>query len=139
MNTNSPLFYEIPPDCDINSSWLSIVNTKLRSCGFTRAGVADRMNKALRVFKVEVDEDQLNSWFSPSSNQHMPVEYLSALMWAITCNEIADALLAPLYFKTADIQAEMRAQHAQIEAEKQKLIKLQNQIEKSLLRNEANI
>ena len=69
----------------------------------------------------------------------MPIEYLPALMWALKCSEIADILLAPLYFKTADIQAEMLVQHAQIEAEKQKLIELQSQIEKSLLRDEVKL
>ncbi|OHU85507.1 MULTISPECIES: hypothetical protein [Pseudoalteromonas] len=123
---------EIPPDCDVYHQFVHCVNACMRRCGFTRAGLATRMNQALKVLEVEVDEAKLNKWFAPSQPNHMPIHYLPALCWATKSMEPVNILLSPLMFKAFDQRAQLLQKHAEMEMQKQQIEKSQQEILNSI-------
>ena len=123
---------QVPPDCDVYHQFVHCVNASMRRCGYTRAGLSTRMNQALKVLEVEVDETKLNKWFAPSQPAHMPIHYLPALCWAIRSIEPINLLLGPLMFKAFDQRAQLLQQHAEMEMKKQQLEKSQQDIINSI-------
>lgn len=126
---------DVPPNCDVFHQFTHTVNTHMRQSGYTRAGLADRMNQALRVMEVQVDEAKLNKWFAPSQPTNMPVHFLPALLWALQTIAPANELLKPLLFSAVDQHGKMLQQHGQLEMEIQEKLQMQNDIQSMLLSN----
>ncbi|KZW99469.1 hypothetical protein JL49_17085 [Pseudoalteromonas luteoviolacea] len=112
---------EIPPDCEILHHFSQCVNACMRRCGFTRNGLAQRMNAALKVDIVEVDEGKLNKWFAPSQPTSMPIQYLPALCWAIKSVEPANVLLMPLMYSASDERAKKLQEASECEVQMREL------------------
>ncbi|NUZ10178.1 hypothetical protein HUZ36_05235 [Pseudoalteromonas sp. McH1-7] len=112
---------DIPPDCDVYHQFVHTVNSCMRRCGYTRAGLAARMNQALKVLEVEVDETKLNKWFAPSQTMHMPIHLLPALCWALKSMEPSNILLGPLMYKAVDLRAQKLQQSAEYDVQIEQL------------------
>ncbi|AOT08239.1 hypothetical protein [Pseudoalteromonas luteoviolacea] len=112
---------EIPPDCEVLHRFSQCVNACMRRCGFTRNGLAQRMNAALKVDVVEVDEGKLNKWFAPSQPTSMPIQYLPALCWAIKSVEPANILLMPLMYSASDERAKKLQEASECEVQMREL------------------
>lgn len=129
MSINKTLFEsEQSPDCDVYLQFANCVNSIVRRSGYSRSGIADRMNSALKSMEVLVDESKLNKWFAPSQPQQMPVQYLPALCWAIKSMEPVNILIAPLQYKVVDERAQQLQKHAELEVQKKNLEQEQAQI-----------
>lgn len=129
MSINKTLFEsEQSPDCDVYLQFANCVNSIVRRSGYSRSGIADRMNSALKSMEVLVDESKINKWFAPSQPQQMPVQYLSALCWAIKSMEPVNILIAPLQYKVVDERAQKLQKHAELEVQKKNLEQEQAQI-----------
>ncbi|MBQ4814271.1 hypothetical protein J8M20_23085 [Pseudoalteromonas luteoviolacea] len=120
---------QTPPDCEVLHQFTHCVNACMRRCGYTRTGLATRMNEALKVNKIEVDEGKLNKWFAPSQPTAMPIHYLPALLWAVKSTEPADILLAPLMYTAVNERAlklkevsEYEVQIRKLQQEKESLL-----------------
>jgi len=131
--TASWLTSETPPPCDVYHQFAHIVNTHMRQSGYTRAGIADRMNQALQAFEVQVDETKINKWFAPSQPTNMPAHYLPALLWALQTIAPANELLKPLLFSAVDQHGKMLQQHGKLQMEIQEKRQVQQEIEDQLL------
>lgn len=132
IELGSILKAERAPACDVYHTFIHSVNACMRTSGYTRAGLADRMNSALKVHEIEVDEGKLNKWFAPSQPQSMPIHYLAALCWALKSMEPANILLEPLLHIAVDQRAQLLQRHAELELQKQASIKEQNDILRTL-------
>lgn len=129
MSINKTLFEsEQSPDCDVYLQFANCVNSIVRRSGYSRSGIADRMNSALKSMEVLVDESKINKWFAPSQPQQMPVQYLPALCWAIKSMEPVNILIAPLQYKVVDERAQQLQKHAELEVQKKNLEQEQAQI-----------
>lgn len=124
---------DVPPNCDVFYQFTNTVNTCMRQSGYTRAGLAERMNQALQAMEVQVDEAKLNKWFAPSQPTSMPVHFLPALLWALKSIAPANELLKPLLFSAVDQHAKMLQQHGQLEMEIQEKQQVQQEIQAMLL------
>lgn len=129
MSINKTLFEsEQSPDCDVYLQFANCVNSIVRRSGYSRSGIADRMNSALKSMEVLVDESKINKWFAPSQPQQMPVQYLPALCWAIKSMEPVNILITPLQYKVVDERAQKLQKHAELEVQKKNLEQEQAQI-----------
>ncbi|MBQ4879655.1 hypothetical protein J8M21_20770 [Pseudoalteromonas luteoviolacea] len=131
--TGNNIESEQPPYCDVQTEFIHCVNNCMRTTGYTRRGLAKRMNEALQALEIEIDENKLNKWFALSQSTSMPIHYLPALLWALNSTEPADVLLAPLVIKAVDNRAILLQEAAQcdfeikkLEARKQKLFEKVN-------------
>ncbi|ALU41924.1 hypothetical protein [Pseudoalteromonas rubra] len=104
---------QTPPDCDVLAAFSHAVNACMRRSTFTRAGLADRMNRALQVHEVKVNEGNLNRWFAPSQPTNMPIQYLPALLWALKSIEPLNILIEPIIYKAVNQHALMMQDVAQ--------------------------
>lgn len=129
---------ESAPNCDVYHLFAHCVTQAIKLTGFTRHGVAERMNQALQVHEIEVDQNKLNKWFAPSQPQHMPIHYLPALCWAIKTEEPANVLLKPLLFSAVDQRAKMLQQHGQLQIEIEQRNQLQQEITQTLMGGISN-
>ena len=126
---------ESAPACDVYHAFAHTVNGCMRQSGFTRKGLASRMNEALEALEVQVDEVKLNKWFAPSQPNHMPIHYLPALLWALQSIAPANALLLPLLFSAVDQRAKMLQRHGQLQIEIEERKHMQQDIQSTLLGN----
>jgi hypothetical protein len=117
MIANKLLIADTAPDCDATAAFNHQVNTLFRTCGYTRAAIATRMNEALNAHECIVTAQLLNKWFSPNDPKQMPVQYLPALMWAVKSAEPANVLLAPLDLIAASPHGEQIALKTYLEAQ----------------------
>ncbi|MEC4091819.1 hypothetical protein [Pseudoalteromonas rubra] len=117
-NTDDNIFEsQTPPDCEVLSSFSHSVNACMRRSGFTRAGLAERMNRALQAHQVEVDEAKINRWFAPSQPTFMPVHFLPSLIWAVKSPEPANILLEPIMYRAVNQRELMLQKTAQLDLE----------------------
>ncbi|AZZ98270.1 hypothetical protein [Pseudoalteromonas sp. R3] len=108
---------QTPPDCEVLAAFSHAVNACMRRSGFTRAGLADRMNRALQAHEVEVNEGNLNRWFAPSQSTNMPIQYLPALLWALKSIEPLNILVEPIMYKAVNQRELMMQDVAQADIE----------------------
>ncbi|MBB31939.1 MAG: hypothetical protein CMK63_07235 [Pseudoalteromonadaceae bacterium] len=120
MNSNSILNAEEAPNCDVRYLYLAALNKAIQDSGYSRPRIADRMNDALAGDAV-INAGKLNKWLAPSSEQSMPMEYLSAFCWAVGNVSIANELLKPILHRVFDERGQMLEQAARYQLEAQEL------------------
>lgn len=113
---NSLLSSEEPPRCDIGFLFLNAISEAVNKSGYSRIGVIDRMNEALGG-EIVVTPDKFSKWLAPSSDRHLPMEYVPALCWAVKSTSILDTLLEPIHFKTVDQRGQKLQEAAQLKLE----------------------
>jgi hypothetical protein len=104
---------ETPPAMDVYHVFLAELNKAIRISGLSRPAIADRMNDAIGG-ECAVSHGKLNKWFSPGTDQYMPVHFLPALLWAVSSVEPANALLKPLLYKAVDQRGQLFQQYAEL-------------------------
>lgn len=104
---------DTPPPMDVYHLFLAETNKAIRITGLSRPAIADRMNDAIGGECV-VNPGKLNKWFSPGTDQYMPVHLLPALLWAVRSVEPANVLLAPLMHRVVDQRGQMLQQFAEL-------------------------
>lgn len=121
----SVLMSENPPELDIYNLFIAECNKAVRISGMSRPMIADRMNDAFGGENV-VTAVKINKWFSPATDQFMPVHLLPAFCWAIRSIEPANVLLKPLMFKAVDQRGQLFQQYAEMALD---ATERQNQVE----------
>lgn len=96
--TSSALNSSTAPNCNVTADWYAKVNTALRAANYTPQGIADRINESLKVTSKVVDGELLLKWCSPSQEETIPPQYLSALCWALTSPDPLEILLKPIQY-----------------------------------------
>ncbi len=109
----SILLSETPPCTDVYNIFLAEVSKAVRLSGMSRPMIVDRMNDAIGGENV-VTASKLNKWFSPGTDQYMPVHLLPAFCWAVRTIEPANVLLAPLMHSAIDQRGQLLQRYAQL-------------------------
>ncbi len=124
---------DTPPPMDVYHLFLAEINKAIRITGLSRPAIADRMNDAVGGECV-VNQGKLNKWFSPGTDQYMPVHLLPALLWAVRSVEPANVLLAPLMHRVVDQRGQILQQYAELSIEGTEKIRAADQLALNLLR-----
>ncbi|NOU50248.1 hypothetical protein HG263_06785 [Pseudoalteromonas sp. JBTF-M23] len=120
------------PNCEIYHQFLHAVNSAARTSGLTRQGIADRMNRALKVDETIITEAKLNKYLSPATEIYLPAHMVPALLWALRSIEPINVLLEPLMYSAFDQRAQLLQKHAEMEMQKQQIEKSQQEILNSI-------
>ncbi|WP_063705212.1 hypothetical protein [Pseudoalteromonas gelatinilytica] len=135
----TPIFnQDEAPNCDVYHQFLYAVNAAARTCGLTRQGIVNRMNQALKVDDVVINETLLNKYLAPGTEKYLPAHQLPALLWAIKSIEPLNVLLEPLLFKAVDQRSQLLEKHAELQMEIEKFSEQQREIQKTLLPSSSN-
>ena len=121
------------PSCDVYHQFLYAVNAAARTSGLTRQGIVNRMNNALKVDDVVINETLLNKYLAPGTEKYLPAHQLPALLWAIKSIEPLNVLLEPLLFKAIDQRSQLLQKHAELQMEIEKHTQQQREIQNTLL------
>jgi hypothetical protein len=105
---------ETPQQMDVYHVFLAECSKLMRTSGMSRPLLADRMNDAIGGENV-VSANKLNKWFSPGTDQFMPVHLLPAFCWAVRSIEPVNLLLQPLAFKAVDQRGQLFQQYAELQ------------------------
>lgn len=103
---------DTPPQMDVYHVFIAECTKLMRTSGMSRPMIADRMNDAIGGENI-VSPNKLNKWFSPGTDQFMPVHLLPAFCWAVRSIDPANQLLKPIAYKAVDYRGQLLQQFAE--------------------------
>lgn len=123
---------DTPPQMDVYHLFLAEISKAIRLSGLSRPAIAERMNDAIGG-ECAVSHGKLNKWFSPGTDQYMPVHFLPALLWAVQSVEPANVLLKPLMHKVMDQRGQLLQRYAELSIDAAEKNQAAKQLESDLL------